>query len=100
MRGAAVNRVRPEPLWTPIDVAAYLGVPVQTFISGAARASGLRRVASVAIFGTSPTLSVCGSTRRRMFPHSEVAVVGGASALEEFWPANAPSRRPKPERDL
>ena len=25
-----MNRVRPEPLWTPIDVAAYLGVPVQT----------------------------------------------------------------------
>ena len=25
-----MNRVSPEPLWTPIDVATYLGVPVQT----------------------------------------------------------------------
>jgi excisionase family DNA binding protein len=25
-----MNRTSPEPLWTPSEVAAYLGVPVQT----------------------------------------------------------------------
>ena len=28
--GATMNRAVPEPLWTPTDVATYLGVPVQT----------------------------------------------------------------------
>lgn len=25
-----MNRASPEPLWTPTDVATYLGIPVQT----------------------------------------------------------------------
>ena len=70
-----MNRVSPEPLWTPIDVATYLGVPVQTLYQWRRRASDLRRVASVVTFGTNPTLSVHGSTRRWMSPHSDVAVV-------------------------
>jgi hypothetical protein len=35
-----MNRASPEPLWTPIDVATYLGVPVQTLYQWRRRGFG------------------------------------------------------------
>jgi hypothetical protein len=43
-----MNRASPEPLWTPTDVAMYLGIPVQTSTSGVERVLGLKGIVSVA----------------------------------------------------
>lgn len=35
-----MKRTSPEPLWTPTDVATYLGVPVQTLYQWRYKGSG------------------------------------------------------------
>ena len=42
MDGATMNRAVPEPLWTPTDVATYLGIPVQTLYQWRRKAPGLK----------------------------------------------------------
>jgi hypothetical protein len=48
MDGATMNRAVAEPLWTPTDVATYLGIPVQTLYQWRRKAPGLKVILPVA----------------------------------------------------